>query len=160
VTQPTNQQPIGNRANKDNARHHLPFAIMSSLPKIPPEICLEIFSWILLDGRPSSLSPFCRVSRYYQAEAQRLLYRTVDLRGCNMRQVRSWCLAVTRRTHLAHRVYALFLSLPFDLEASDSGKIGCALNRCVNLKDLRMLHPPTANPNRRRLVELPIRSKS
>ncbi|KAJ7861773.1 hypothetical protein B0H13DRAFT_2567796 [Mycena leptocephala] len=42
----------------------------------------------------------------------------------------------------------IFFSLPFDLEASDSGKIGCALNRCVNLKDLRMLHPPTANPNR------------
>ncbi|KAK7036053.1 hypothetical protein R3P38DRAFT_2910384 [Favolaschia claudopus] len=107
-----------------------------ALPTLPPEICLEIFSWVLLDGTPASLYPFLRVCRYYQAQAQHLLYHNVDLSGCDLQKVRSWCLGVTRHQHLAHRVRFLSLSLPVTLEARDNGKIGHALNRCVNLKDL------------------------
>ncbi|KAF7364525.1 hypothetical protein MVEN_00321500 [Mycena venus] len=111
--------------------------------KIPPEIGLEIFSWILLDACPGSLAPFCRVSRHYQARAQHLLYRAVDLRDCDLQRVLSWCLAVTRHEHLAHRVHSLWLSLPVLLKATDAAKMCGALNRCVNLSELQMLHQPT-----------------
>ncbi|KAJ6553238.1 hypothetical protein B0H19DRAFT_1236282 [Mycena capillaripes] len=138
--------------NNDNVLGELTLAFDHHHPRLdavptanPPEIVLEIFSWVLLDGRRDILYVFCRVSHFYGASAQRRLYHTVDLCGCNMRKIRSWCLAVTRHDDLAQRVHALSLSLPYNLDSSDIGKIGCALNRCVNLKELRMLNQP---PNR------------
>ncbi|KAJ6515296.1 hypothetical protein C8R45DRAFT_205049 [Mycena sanguinolenta] len=105
---------------------------------LPPEIyaviCDEFEGW---DG---ALAVLCITSRNFCDEAQRILYRSVDLRGRSMPAVKSWALAVTHHEHLAERVHALALELPpvLTLNASDTTEVVRALKKCVNLKELRI----------------------
>ncbi|KAJ7197419.1 hypothetical protein GGX14DRAFT_471311 [Mycena pura] len=109
---------------------------------LPPEICAKICEELGQNDRVT----LCRTSRLLGDQAQRLIYRTVDLRRCTARALRSWCLAVTRHSELAERVYALSLGLPHDLaSSSDLGKIARALNRCLNIKELS-IHPENSGP--------------
>ncbi|KAJ7288030.1 hypothetical protein C8J57DRAFT_1706551 [Mycena rebaudengoi] len=103
---------------------------------LPPEICAYICEQV----DPAQLGPVCRVSRLLRDQAQRILYRTVNLRERNMKSVRSWCLAVTRRPHLAERVHSLSLQPPSDLDPADTKRISIALRKCTNLKSLTVLH--------------------
>ncbi|KAJ7141100.1 hypothetical protein C8R44DRAFT_866754 [Mycena epipterygia] len=109
---------------------------MASLLLLPPEICAVICKDV---GR-ASLCALCRISCLFRDQAQRMLYHTVDLQDCNMRLVRSWCLAVTRHWPLAERVHTLSLQLPTNLEPTDVEKISHALALCVNIKHLTVLH--------------------
>ncbi|KAJ7934895.1 hypothetical protein B0H13DRAFT_2481341 [Mycena leptocephala] len=105
--------------------------------QLPPEICAKICEDV---GR-KDLVTLCRTSRLFGDQAQRLIYRTVDLGHRTPRALRSWCSAVTHHSHLAERVHALSLGLPADLSfSSDAGKIARALSKCVNLKELA-IHP-------------------
>ncbi|KAJ7155762.1 hypothetical protein C8R46DRAFT_1116401 [Mycena filopes] len=100
---------------------------------LPPEICATICEGV---GR-KDLVTLCRTSRLFGDQAQRMLYRTVDLSRPTPRALSSWCLAVNRRSHLAERVHTLDLGLPDDLAfSSDVAKIARALSRCINLKEL------------------------
>ncbi|KAF7352328.1 hypothetical protein MVEN_01196500 [Mycena venus] len=105
---------------------------------IPPEICAAICSEVV-DSR--TLALLCRTSRDFRDEAQRLLYHSVDFRGRLMRAVKSWARAIEKHPHLAERVHTLALRLPDTLtfEVSDATKIGRALAKCVNLKELRIV---------------------
>ncbi|KAJ7866816.1 hypothetical protein B0H14DRAFT_3592309 [Mycena olivaceomarginata] len=108
-----------------------------STVQLPPEICAKICEGV----GPKDRVTLCRTSRLFGDQAQRLIYRTVDLSHCTPQALRSWCLAVTRHSELAERVHALSLGLPSDLSfSSDVGKIACALSRCVNLKELSIHH--------------------
>ncbi|KAJ7141117.1 hypothetical protein C8R44DRAFT_866768 [Mycena epipterygia] len=102
---------------------------------LPPEICALICDKV---EEPKTLARLCRTSRLFRDQGQRILYHTVDLQGCSrsMRSLKSWCLAVTRHSHLAKRVHALSLFLPANLETPDAEKVAHALVRCVNLKEL------------------------
>lgn len=117
--------------------------------RLPPELCRVI----LLGADPNDLTVFCRVSRdlHFRAEAQHLLYRTVHVH--TMRQVKSWCLAVSRRPRLASIVRSLSLQLPNSLEPADAAKIGVALVRCIELKELEIFHTPQGLG--KRLLTLP-----
>ncbi|KAF8214182.1 hypothetical protein K438DRAFT_999046 [Mycena galopus ATCC 62051] len=107
-------------------------------PTLPLEICSAICDE--LEESTGTLALLCRTSRNFCYLAQRFLYRVVDLRGRDMRAMKSWARAVTRHTHLAERVHALALQLPEiqTLDILDTTKIGRALHRCVNLKELRL----------------------
>ncbi|KAJ7616296.1 hypothetical protein DFH06DRAFT_1343306 [Mycena polygramma] len=110
--------------------------------KLPPEICAKICE----DLGPKDRVTLCRTSRLFGDQAQRLIYRSVDLSHCTPRAMRSWCLAVTRRSQLAERVHALCLTLPSDLAfTSDLDKLARALNKCRNLKELS-IHPDDSGP--------------
>ncbi|KAJ6526975.1 hypothetical protein DFH09DRAFT_1187259 [Mycena vulgaris] len=101
--------------------------------QLPPEICATICEDV---GR-ADLIRLCRVARLFRDQAQRLLYRTVDLKHAAPQALRSWCLAITRNPQLAERVHTLSLGLPYDLSfSSDAEKIARALSRCINLKEL------------------------
>ncbi|KAF8182157.1 hypothetical protein K438DRAFT_1937833 [Mycena galopus ATCC 62051] len=111
-------------------------------PTLPPEICSAICDE--LEESTGTLALLCRTSRDFYHQAQRFLYRSVDLQGHDMRAVKSWARAVTRHAHLAERVHALALQLP-DIQIpdkQDTTKIGRALHRCVNLKELRLSGDP------------------
>ncbi|KAJ7181470.1 hypothetical protein C8R43DRAFT_1116840 [Mycena crocata] len=100
---------------------------------LPPEICAQICKDV---GR-KDLVTLCRTSRLFGDQAQRMLYRKVDLSRCTTRALLSWCLAVTRRSQLAERVHTLSLSLSYGLSfSSDVTKIAKALSKCLNLKEL------------------------
>src|ERR1700761_4956450 len=109
---------------------------------LPPEICANICEEL---GQKDRIT-LCRTSRLLGDQAQRLIYRTVDLRCCTARALRSWCLAVTRHSELAERVHALYLDLPTDLaSSSDLGKIARALSRCLDIKELS-IYPENSGP--------------
>ncbi|KAJ7466956.1 hypothetical protein FB451DRAFT_1259650 [Mycena latifolia] len=102
------------------------------LLQMPPEICAKICE----DLERADLIRLCRIS-LFRDQAQRLMYRTVDLRRCSPKTFKSWCLAVTRHSQLAERVHTLSLSLPDDLSlSSDTPKVARALGKCLNLKEL------------------------
>ncbi|KAJ7288035.1 hypothetical protein C8J57DRAFT_1278794 [Mycena rebaudengoi] len=103
---------------------------------LPPEICAHICE--LID--PSLLGPACRVSRVFRDEGQLFLFRSVDLRSCDIKSVRSWCLAVIRHSHLAERVHTLSLQLPNELDPADAARISSAFRKCVNLKSLAVFY--------------------
>ncbi|KAJ7625463.1 hypothetical protein B0H17DRAFT_1340271 [Mycena rosella] len=94
--------------------------------QVPPEICASICGEV--EEPPGAI--------------RTLLFRPgtlmQNLEGRSMPVVKSWCLAVTRQPRLAERVHALALLLPTNLEPADATKIGGALNRCVNLKELKI----------------------
>ncbi|KAJ6603049.1 hypothetical protein B0H10DRAFT_651004 [Mycena sp. CBHHK59/15] len=117
---------------------------MASGTIFPPEICAEICGRVV---EPADLRALCLTSRSFRDEAERVLYRSVDLQWCSMRYLKSWCLAITRHAHLAKRVHALTLRLPNPLDASDAEKFSLALRRCVSLKDLAVFHEPDARPH-------------
>ncbi|KAJ7809966.1 hypothetical protein B0H14DRAFT_2864789 [Mycena olivaceomarginata] len=105
--------------------------------KLPPEICAKICQDV---GR-KDLVTLCRTSRMFGAQAQWLIYHTVDLSHRTPRALRSWCLAVMRHSRLAERVHALSLGLSRDLSfSSDAEKVARALSKCVNLKELAIHH--------------------
>ncbi|KAF7376659.1 hypothetical protein MSAN_00082700 [Mycena sanguinolenta] len=104
---------------------------------IPPEIFLLICAEV---EEPPTLAALCRTSPIFRDEAQRVLYRTIDLEGRDIRSFWSWAHAVTQNPHLAGRVHALSLQLPEDrkLAPADVTKIQRALHACVNLKELKL----------------------
>ncbi|KAF8214178.1 hypothetical protein K438DRAFT_1803020 [Mycena galopus ATCC 62051] len=105
-------------------------------PILPPEICSAICDE--LEESTGTLALLCRTFRNFCYLAQRFLYRSVDLREGSIAAMKSWARAVTRHTHLAERLHALALHLPDirTIDPSDTTKIGRALYRCVNLKEL------------------------
>ncbi|KAJ7646589.1 hypothetical protein FB45DRAFT_1018903 [Roridomyces roridus] len=114
---------------------------MASLLSLPPEICS-----IICDHVDTSLAPLCRISRPFRDQAQRKMYRKVDLQDSSMRLVKSWCLAVTRNPHLENRVWALMLQLPDFLEPKEAEFLSRAFAVCVNLKRLAVHHRPGSKP--------------
>ncbi|KAJ7466960.1 hypothetical protein FB451DRAFT_1560914 [Mycena latifolia] len=82
---------------------------MATLLQLPPEICAKICE----DLERADLIRLCRISRLFRDQAQRLMYRTVDLRWCSPQALRSWCLAVTH-----------------------AAKVTRALGKCLHLKEL------------------------
>ncbi|KAJ7141114.1 hypothetical protein C8R44DRAFT_726763 [Mycena epipterygia] len=102
---------------------------------LPPEIYALIWDEV---EELSNLAILCRTSRLFRDRAQHILYHRVNLRGRVLRSVLLWCVAVARHSYLAERVHALSLSLLANLDPTDATKIHCALNRCVNLKELNI----------------------
>ncbi|KAJ6557099.1 hypothetical protein B0H10DRAFT_2370872 [Mycena sp. CBHHK59/15] len=117
---------------------------MASGTIFPPEICAEICGRVV---EPADLRALCLTSRSFRDEAERVLYRSVDLQWCSMRYLKSWCLAITRHAHLAKRVHVLTLCLPNPLDASDAENFSLALRGCVSLKKLAVFHEPDARPH-------------
>ncbi|KAJ7502539.1 hypothetical protein B0H11DRAFT_642186 [Mycena galericulata] len=108
----------------------------TSILQIPPELCAKICEEIGTE-RVRDLLALCRISRLFRDQAQRLIYRTVNLRHCSSKRLGSWCLAVTRHPQLAQRVHTLSLGLQSDISlTSDAAKVARALSKCVNLTDL------------------------
>ncbi|KAF7335344.1 F-box domain-containing protein [Mycena sanguinolenta] len=105
--------------------------------RFPAEIWVTICSEV---HDSASLASLCRISRSCRPEAQRILYHSVDLRDRPMRAIQLWARTMIG-TPLAERVYALALCLPGTLrfDVSHATKIGRALAKCVNLKELRMV---------------------
>ncbi|KAJ6507387.1 hypothetical protein C8R47DRAFT_1066242 [Mycena vitilis] len=103
---------------------------------IPPEVCSLICAAVV---HRAELATLCRTSRAFRDEAQRILYRRVNL-GHQTRQLKSLALAVTRHSHLAERVHTLVLRLPETLKLSplDGSRIKDTLGACINLKELRV----------------------
>ncbi|KAJ6456392.1 hypothetical protein C8R45DRAFT_577453 [Mycena sanguinolenta] len=116
---------------------------MPSIP-IPPEICLLICAEV---KEPSILAALCQTSPIFRDEAQRTLYRTINLEGRDIHCFWSWAHAVTHNPHLAGRVHALSLQLPEDrkLAPADVTKIQRALHACVNLKELTLSCEPNGS---------------
>ncbi|KAJ7782557.1 hypothetical protein DFH07DRAFT_325886 [Mycena maculata] len=110
--------------------------IVATILQLPPEICAIICEEVTVYRRADLLA-LCRISHLFRDQAQRLIYRNVDLKHCTPQRRRSWCLAVTRNSQLAERVHTLSLGLPSDLSlSSDATKVARALAKCVNLKEL------------------------
>ncbi|KAF7335319.1 hypothetical protein MSAN_02342700 [Mycena sanguinolenta] len=87
---------------------------------LPPEICGIICDE--LEQLGGNLAFLCRTSRNFFHQAQRILYRSVDLQGGGMRAVKLWARTMTRHAHLAERVRALKLELP-DIQTIDISDI-------------------------------------
>ncbi|KAF8969020.1 hypothetical protein BDZ97DRAFT_1797420 [Flammula alnicola] len=104
---------------------------------LPQEICGIICQDPALAR--CDLHALCAVSRAFRDEAERLLYVSARLRGT--RGIKSFCIAVIRRPHLALRIRKIMLLMPpqMDLEADDLARITKALRFCANLKDLYTL---------------------
>ena len=111
---------------------------------LPPEICSLICTSPLLSQ--SDLHALCHVSRSFHAEAERMLYTSVDIPTPSRRSLMSWCTSLTRRPHLASRITTLSLTMPaqMSLQADDLSRLTHALHLCVNLRNLSMLdgEPP------------------
>ncbi|KAJ7282560.1 hypothetical protein C8J57DRAFT_1463224 [Mycena rebaudengoi] len=105
----------------------------------------ETYATICADVDRADLAALCRISRLLRGQAERILYRTVDL-PADLRLIKSWCLAVTRHSHLGARVHALSLPLPISLDPVDAGRVSRALVACNNLKELAVLHFPENTP--------------
>jgi len=103
----------------------------------PQEICGIICQDPVLDRR--DLRALCFISRGFRDEAERLLYVAARVRGA--RRIKSFCVSLAWRPHLALRVRKLMLFMPpqMDLEAGDLSRIMYALHLCVNLRDLYVL---------------------
>ncbi|KAJ7122014.1 hypothetical protein C8R43DRAFT_1136290 [Mycena crocata] len=111
---------------------------MATLLHLPPEICAIVCE----DVDRADLVALCTISRLFRDQAQRIIYRTANLKQDNPQALKSWCLAVTRHPQLAERVHSLVLDLPYDLVfTSDAPKLVKALSRCVNLKALNVQGP-------------------
>ncbi|KAK7062235.1 hypothetical protein R3P38DRAFT_2834215 [Favolaschia claudopus] len=108
--------------------------------RIPPEICALVCDEV---KTPGELALLCRTSTIFRAQAQRLLYHSINLQTCSMRKVRSWAVVIARNTQLAVLVQALALYLPIDIsfDALDAHKVGRVLASCTNLKELRVSGP-------------------
>ena len=108
---------------------------MSTLKYFPPEICSLICQDPILKCR--DLNSICFISHAFRAEAQRLLsYRFPCLRGIT--HVRSWCLSLKYKPHLAHDIQGLVLFLPPATASNHQASVHLAqtLQMCVNLKAL------------------------
>ncbi|KAJ7681001.1 hypothetical protein DFH06DRAFT_1164800 [Mycena polygramma] len=103
---------------------------------IPPEVYSLIRAAV---EYRAELVTLCRTSRAFRDEAQRILYRRVNL-GHQTRRLKSLALAVTRHSHLAEREHTLVLRLPETLKLSplDGSRIKDTLGACINLKELRV----------------------
>jgi len=103
----------------------------------PHEICGIICQDPVLERH--DLHALCLVSRGFRDEAERLLYVVSHVRGA--RNIKSFCISLARRPHLALRVRKLILCMPpqMDLEAEDLSRIMYTFHLCHNLKDLYVL---------------------
>lgn len=104
---------------------------------VPPEICGIICQDPGLARY--DLHNLCSVARSFRAEAERLLYTAVALRG--VRRIKAFCITLARRPYLALFLKKLTLSMPpqMDFEADDLSRIMHALHLSVNLKELNVL---------------------
>ncbi|KAK7062256.1 hypothetical protein R3P38DRAFT_691921 [Favolaschia claudopus] len=127
---------------KSTVRTPRPKATLSA--PIPPEIC-AIICEMVADRR--GLLILCRMSSTFRAQAQRLLYRSIDLSDKPIRNLNAWAAAVSKHAYLAGFVHSLVLRLPdmVSFEASTANKLGRALSKCVNLKELRILAEGTGS---------------
>ncbi|EDR13147.1 uncharacterized protein LACBIDRAFT_322616 [Laccaria bicolor S238N-H82] len=111
---------------------------------LPPEICSLICTSPLLSH--SDLLALCHVSRSFRAEAERILYTSINLPTPSRRALNSWCTSLVRRPHLGARIHSLSLTMPSQtsLQADDLTRLTHALHLCINLRDLTILdgEPP------------------
>ncbi|KAF8805074.1 hypothetical protein BYT27DRAFT_7258659 [Phlegmacium glaucopus] len=110
----------------------------TDLKCFPPEICSLICQDPILKRR--DLNSICFISHNFRREAQRLLsFRFPCLRGAG--RIKSWCLSLKRRPHLASGVEDLVLLLPQEVafHADDMTHLIQALKMCMNLKELSVL---------------------
>ena len=111
---------------------------------LPPEICSLICTSPLLSH--SDLLALCHVSRSFRAEAERILYTSINLPTPSRRALNSWCTSLIRRPHLGARIQSLSLTMPSQtsLQADDLTRLTHALHLCINLRDLSILdgEPP------------------
>ncbi|KAF7303404.1 hypothetical protein MIND_00568800 [Mycena indigotica] len=112
------------------------------MPPCPP----ELIHIIATSAATSALSALCRVSHATRFEAERVLYRAIDLTECTRRVLRAWCKVMKRRVHLPSLVGKLSIRLLRDLETEDGVNLARILTLCVNLKDLSILHPTRRFP--------------
>ena len=103
----------------------------------PQEICGIICQDPVLERH--DLHALCLVSRGFRDEAERLLYVVAHVRGA--RNIKSFCISLARRPHLALRMRKLMLYMPpqMDLEAEDLSRIMHTFQLCLNLRDLHVL---------------------
>ena len=111
---------------------------------LPPEICSLICISPLLSH--SDLLTLCHVSRSFRAEAERILYTSINIPTPSRRALNSWCTSLTRRPHLGARITTLSLTMPSQtsLQADDLTRLTHALHLCINLRELTILdgEPP------------------
>ncbi|KAK7054016.1 hypothetical protein R3P38DRAFT_2683516 [Favolaschia claudopus] len=90
------------------------------------------------------LLSLCRISSAFRSQAERLIYRSVDLRepdGDSMWRLKLWAEAASKHAYLAEYVHSLILQLPISFEPSIASKLTRALAQSVHLKELRILGP-------------------
>ncbi|KAJ7368908.1 hypothetical protein DFH08DRAFT_1071513 [Mycena albidolilacea] len=95
-----------------------------TFPRIPP----EIWTIILADMDAWSLTLLCRASRAFYAQAQCILYHSVDL------------------------PHPFTCTVPLTFDTSHATKIGRALAKCINLKDLRVVGEVSATGERQSCI--------
>ncbi|KAF7305698.1 F-box domain-containing protein [Mycena chlorophos] len=116
-----------------------PTAPLGPLQQLPAELCAMICEWL----PQNDLIAAARISRTFRREAQRQIFRTVDIRGNRAPWLWRWCIAINRTTYLAPYVRALYLDLPnphrFDLSTvPDAERLLRALRKCARVKDYRI----------------------
>ncbi|KAK7062227.1 hypothetical protein R3P38DRAFT_691448 [Favolaschia claudopus] len=108
---------------------------------LPPEICAIICDMV---ADKHDLLSLCRISSAFRSQAERLIYRSVDLRetdGDSMWRLKLWTEAASKHAYLAEYVHSLILQLPISFEPSLASKLTRALAQSVYLKELRILGP-------------------
>ncbi|KAJ7057746.1 hypothetical protein C8F01DRAFT_1086208 [Mycena amicta] len=109
------------------ATHLLPFE--STQLHLPPEICELICG--LVDRE--TLLHLGKVSRVFHHQAQRDIYRTVDLLPGPSEALISWCRTVSRDPQLGVYLHSLTLCSP---TVGELERLACVLDNCPNLKRL------------------------
>ena len=123
--------------NRERRLFHLSLFPTQMTPLIlPPEICSLICTSPLLSH--SDLLALCHVSRSFRAEAERILYTSINLPTPSRRALNSWCTSLIRRPHLGARIQTLSLTMPSQtsLQADDLSRLTHALHLCINLRNL------------------------
>ncbi|KAF7322128.1 hypothetical protein MKEN_00736700 [Mycena kentingensis (nom. inval.)] len=99
------------------------------LTTLPPEVCGTICG---LTDKPSLIA-LATVSRPFRHEAQRIIFRTVDLG--NTEAARQWRLAIRRNPRLSPIATRISFSMP---RLADAELLAKALKKCKNLKHLEI----------------------
>nr|GAT42827.1 predicted protein [Mycena chlorophos] len=112
---------------------------LGPLQQLPRELCALICEWL----PQNDLIAAALISRTFRREAQRQIFRTVDLRGNRAPWLWRWCIAINRTKYLAPYVRALYLDLPiprrFELStAPDANRLLRALRKCSLVRDYRI----------------------
>lgn len=113
----------------------------TTMNDIPRELCASIFSYL----QPNDLFQVGTISRAFHYEANRLLYRTIDLSDASDQQLLSWANAVAQNPSLGNLVRTLWFQssilIRHDSLADDQMKheaLKKALGAVVNLQTLKI----------------------
>ncbi|KAF7317357.1 hypothetical protein HMN09_00472000 [Mycena chlorophos] len=107
----------------------------TSFLALPPEICSVICEYL----HPTTLVPLCGLSRAFRGEAQRAVFRTVDLRDAPSAALKQWFTVVNAKPWFASYIESLSVRLPppekFVL-SPDAQKLAKAIEKCTKLTEL------------------------